>query len=41
MYLYMTFALPAYDIEGLIDYLDKDSNGFVGVTTLDKEINGL
>ncbi len=37
----MTFALPAYDIEGLIDYLDKDSNGFVGVTTLDKEINGL
>lgn len=41
MFLYMTFSLPVYDIENLIDYLDKDQNGFVGVTSLDKEINGV
>jgi hypothetical protein len=38
MFLFITFSLPVYEIENLIDYLDRDQNGFVGVLDLDKLI---
>ena len=37
-FFYLGLALPPYDIENLIEYLDKDNNGFVGVNDLQKEI---
>jgi hypothetical protein len=38
MFLFITFSLPVYEIENLIDYLDRDQNGFVGVLDIDKLI---
>lgn len=37
-FLYVVFSLPDYEIENLIDYLDKDHNGFIPVKELEKEI---
>jgi hypothetical protein len=31
-------GLSAYDVENLVDYLDKDRNGWVGITDLDREL---
>ena len=31
-------GLSAYEVENLVGYLDRDSDGFVGVIDLDKEI---
>lgn len=31
-------GLSAYEVENLVDYLDKDKNGFVGLTDFDREI---
>ena len=31
-------GLSAYEVENLVDYLDKNRNGFVGVTDIDREM---
>ena len=36
--LFTNFTLSSYDIENLIDYLDKDSNGFVPSQDFVKEV---
>ena len=31
-------GLSAYEVQNLVDYLDRDGNGFVGIIDMDKEI---
>ena len=38
MFLFIVFSFSAYEIENLIDNLDRDHNGFVGVLDLEKAI---
>ena len=41
MFLFVTFSLSPYEIENLIDYLDKAHHGFVGVIDMEKELGFL
>jgi hypothetical protein len=38
IFLFAVFTLPVYDIENLIEYLDKDGNGFIPVQDVIKEV---
>ncbi|CDW86689.1 protein fantom [Stylonychia lemnae] len=38
MYLNCTYNLSTYDIENIIEYLDRDHNGFVGVLDFEKAV---
>eukprot|EP00347_Sterkiella_histriomuscorum_P001912 403370193 len=38
MFLFITYNLNQYEIENLIDFLDRDNNGFVGAIDIDKQL---
>jgi Ca2+-binding EF-hand superfamily protein len=38
VFLFVTFILPPYEIENMIDYLDKDNDGFVSNQDIEKEL---
>ena len=37
-FLFVTFTLPDYEIENLIDLLDKDGNGFIPMQDIQKAV---
>jgi len=32
-------GLSAFEVENLVEYLDRDHNGFIGINDLDKELS--
>lgn len=38
MFLFITYQLSQYEIENLIDFLDSDKNGFIGVLDVERQM---